>query len=143
MVTYKVQPIPKEEMHRWKTEIAGGELLRRYYWSWFCTISPRFNWKADALEREFKRFMSMVLPKPNYFYVIEPYRTSDATHLHCVIGPSGGFDSQLIGAVWGWGFGRNTIERFNKKKNCLDYICKRLANKDIQWGFRINKNERR
>ena len=121
-----------------KSEImtAAGNWLNSYNWDYFATFTSKKMISDAYMEKRFIKFMENVDVKAMYFYVIEPFRSLDFSHIHALIGNTL-HNSAEIAYKWQKDYGIAKIHCYIKYAKGNYYICKRLANPSTLWGFKL------
>jgi hypothetical protein len=113
-----------------------AEFLRRYPWSYFCTLTTRGRRGAAFLRKKFERWTRYVggaaRRRIHWFMVLER-GVLGRLHLHALIGGADAAAAATLERLWHEGQSR--ISRYDPQRGAAYYVSKHINRADGDWDI--------
>ena len=108
--------------------LAWVDLLNRYNWDWFTTLTFRDLPKSFTAVNRVKRWLTAIQKDEKraigYFMATEWFKTRRCPHFHLLMGNLEGVRRDKWWRVWFTWYGRNRILPYDKEKGAGYYLTK-------------------
>lgn len=108
--------------------LAWVDLLNRYNWDWFATLTFRDLPKSFAAVNQVKKWLTAIQKDEKraigYFMATEWFKTRECPHFHLLMGNLEDVRRDKWWQVWFTWYGRNRILPYDKEKGAGYYLTK-------------------
>jgi hypothetical protein len=109
------------------------EMLDRYRWSCYCTLTYDAAVHRDRCRRDFTdtfirrlaRFAQQPVP---WFFAIQSARGADRPHIHALLGGTESLDVSQIAATWRFGYTR--VRLYDRSRSASGYVSREI----LEWS---------
>lgn len=118
---------------------AWVNLLNRYEWTWFTTLTFRDLPKSYTAINRVNRWLTAIKNQEKraigYYMVTEWFKTQKCPHMHLLMGGLQGVNRSKWWKVWFTWYGRNRILPYRKELGCQFYLTKYVIKEKSDIGL--------